>query len=330
MTMRKFALLFLLSALWFLIGAAPAAKKPGRAPKVAVSVSLGKTAVWVGDVIPYTVRAIHDRDVEFALDHLKKENLVLAPFVLRDIAIAEGDWSPDKKLLEITLLLTTYEIGKSELTIPPLHLYYFVREAGIGRKESQAETIQVPATRVGLRSTLTGGPSRPRDDKAARAVDGMRIGAVFVLGIAGLSFAGARVARWAWKSAHAPKAKRRPFARHARDKLVNEGLARIRALGGSTDEELTRYYQEVAAFVHRYVQGSLDIDASCLTPEEIDAALRRAGANGAFVQGIRNLMERCDTVRYARDGLRLAREGHGEIQAAFEETAAAMRRALVR
>lgn len=325
--MKKSALAILAPLLLFILGAVQAPKKGAAEPKVSISVSLGKTALWVGDVLPYTIRAIHDRDVEFALDHLKKESLALAPFVVRGIKVDQGDWSPNKKLLEVTLQLATYEIGRSELTIPPIHLYYFIREAGVGRKENQAVTVQVPATRVGLRSTLSGGQLKPRDAKPVSSVDFAWIAAAFVVGLVGLSFAAIRAARWMWTMLRAPRAKRRPFARHARDQLVHESLTKIRAIG-STDEDLVRLYQEVSSCLRRYLQESLELDALCLTPEEIERALGQARPNGSLAQQIRALLERCETVRYGRDGPRAAREHRDEVQAAFEKTVAAMRREL--
>ncbi|MBI2358278.1 MAG: hypothetical protein HYV04_05140 [Deltaproteobacteria bacterium] len=328
--MKKNALLMLAPLLLCALGAHAASKKIAPEAKVSVSARVGKTAVWVGDMLPYTIRAIHDRDVEFALDHLKKESLALAPFVVREISVEHGEWSPDKKLLEITLQLTTYEIGKSDLTIPPIPLYYFIREAGLGRKESQAETIQVPATRVGLRSTLTGGPLRPRDFKPIHPVDFTQIAAFLFLGLVGLSVVGIRGAKWAWKSAHRPKAKRRHFPRHARERLAHEGLAKIRAIGCGSDEESARFYHEVSSLVRGYLQHSLDLEASCLTPGEIERALQHAGTNGTLAHEIRDLLERCEAMKYSRDGLSGARERHGEALETLEKVVAAMRRELAR
>lgn len=326
--MKKSALVMLASLLLCAFGAQAAPKKTAPEPKVSVSARLGKTAVWVGDLLPYTIRAIHDRDVEFALDNLKKGSLALAPFVVREITVEHGEWSPNKKLLEITLQLTTYEIGKSDLTIPPIHLYYFIREAGGGRKENQAETIQVPATRVGLRSTLTGGQLRPRDFKAPSPVDFTEIAAFLFLGLVGLSVVGVRGAQWVWKIARVPKAKRRPFARHARERLVHESLTKIRAIGCGSDEESARFYHEISSFVRGYLQQSLDLEAPCLTPGEIERALQQSGTNGALAREIRDLLERCEAVKYSRDGSSHARERQREVLEELEKIAAAMRREL--
>lgn len=328
MRRKKSAVWLCLPLLLFVSGARGATKKPAPEPKLSVSVRPGKTALWVGDILPYTIRVIHDRDVEFALDPLKRENLALAPFIVRAVSVERRKWSPNKRLLEITLQLATYEIGRSDLTVPPVHLYYFIREPGVAGKETQAETVRVPPTRVGLRSTLIGGQLRPRDDKPASPVDFARAATFLLLGLVGLAFVGVRGALWAWKIGHTSKAQRRTLPRHARDRLAQESLARIRAIGSDTDAELACFYREVSGFLRRYLDQSLDLEASCLTPQEIERALKLAGTNGALAQQIRDLLERCETVKYSRDGLRPARERHAESLEALERIAADMRREL--
>lgn len=301
------------------LGAAPAPKKSSQEAKVSIEARLGKTAIWVGDTLTYTIRAIYDHDVEVAMDQIKKESLALAPFVVRAIEVEHGEWSSNKKLLEITLQLTTYEIGRSELTIPSIPLYYFIREAGVGRKESQAETVRIPAARIGLRSTLSPGPPRPRDFKPPIDIDPTRILIPLFLGLAGLSFAGAHGSRWAWKFLHAPKAKRRTLGRHAREKLAQDNLAKIRAIGSESEEDFERFYRAVSSFLRQYLEESLELEASGLTPEEIEKALQQAGAKDSLAQQISAILQQCDAVRYRSDGPRLARERRGEVQQAFEK-----------
>ncbi|NIM21449.1 MAG: hypothetical protein GTN64_03375, partial [Candidatus Latescibacteria bacterium] len=66
--------------------AVPAATPPAKKspPKVSITTRLDHTAMWVGDLIHYTVRALHDKDIEFVLDNIHKENFSLAPFVVRE------------------------------------------------------------------------------------------------------------------------------------------------------------------------------------------------------------------------------------------------------
>lgn len=330
MKMKKIAWIPFAVVLLICFSASPATKKGAHEAKVSITVHLGKTALWVGDTFSYTIRAIHDPDIEFALDNLKKENFALPPFVVRGITVSEEEWTSDKKLLEITLLLSPYEIGKSELTIPPISLYYFTRETGLGTKEKQAVTVQVPANHVGLRSTLGSGKPKPRDFKPTAAIDVTGIFIPFFLGLAGLGFVGVRGARWAWKNLHSPKTKRRPLRRNTRERLLQESLAKIRALGSDPGRDPSRFYQEVSQFLRRYLEESSELEALCLTPEEIEKALQLAGTNGSLAERVRSILEQCEAVRYGKDGLSLAQGRDKELLDSLEKAVVALRREPVR
>ena len=192
-------LLLLLLALTTL-GAAPVEKKP-KATKIAVSTHLDKTAVWVGDLFRYTVRAIHDPDIEIVLEPLKKESLNLAPFVVREVTVRHSAFGGNKKVTEVILLLTTYEGGQAELRIPSFVLYYFTLKAGSEKGgDTLAESFPVPATRVGLRSTLTADALRPRDSRVISRAGPERWVAALSLGLAGMIFLAVQFTRRLWTS----------------------------------------------------------------------------------------------------------------------------------
>jgi hypothetical protein len=272
----------------------------------------------VGDSLNYTVQVIHDRDLEFTVDHLKRENLSLSPFALRGITVRRGEWGENKRLLEITLTLTSYETGKSELTIPPFYLYYFLREAGMGRKESQAEAVQIRGAKVGLRSTLIAGQLKHRDFKPLSPIDWGRGMAALFLGLAGMTFLAFRSVRWAWILLHRERPTRRRLSRRAREGLVQESLASIRRTLRESPEDPVRLSAEVSQFLRQYATQWLGIEAAGLTPEEIESALRQAGANSSVAEQIRAILEQCDGLRYAKDGLRLRAEQQKDLLEALE------------
>lgn len=319
---RTVTLTFAICALHFAmllnaLGAAPPKRSP-QGTKVSITTRLDKTALWVGDTLNYTIQTIHDRDVEFVLDNLKKENLSLVPFVVRAITIQRGEWVQNRKLLEITLLLSSYESGKTELTIPSFNLYYFKRLPGIEKKESVAEAIRVPATKVGLRSTLSGGPPKPRDSKPILATDIRRRWIPLLLGLAGMVFLAVRSVRWVWIALHGERASKRRLSRQARDKLVQDSLMRIRMIGRESPDDLLQFYTEVSQFLRQYLSQCLEIDAVGLTPDEIEAALEKAGKRGPIAPQIKAILEQCDAVRYGKDGLRLGRERQTGLLEAVE------------
>ncbi len=301
--MKRFGALHLLILFLATLGAAPLAKKSPQEAKISITTRLDKTALWVGDTLTYTIQAIHDRDVEFVLDNLKKENLPLAPFVVRAVTIQRGEWERKKKLLEVTLLLSSYESGKGELTIPSFNLYYFKRLSGIEKKETEAQAVQVPATKVGLRSTLHGGLLKPRDFKPIQTMDLSRGFVALLFGLTGMIFLAVRSARWTWNTLHSERPTRRRLSRRTRAKFVQENLGRIRAIKGDSPQDQIRFYSEVSQFLRQYLSLWLEIEAASLTPEETEMALEKANVNGSLRHQIKGILEQCDTVCYGNDGL---------------------------
>src|SRR5262249_9125528 len=62
-----------------------------------------RTAMWVGDSLRYTLRVVHEGNVELVLDNFTRERLPLSPFMVRDIDIKRGAWTGGKRSAEITL-----------------------------------------------------------------------------------------------------------------------------------------------------------------------------------------------------------------------------------
>jgi len=309
---RIVSLTLLLPVLATLGASAPVAKKP-KEPKIAVSTHVDRTAIWVGDTLRYTVRALHDPDIEFVLDNLKKEGLNLAPFVVRDIAVRQGSFG-SKKITEVILSLTTYESGQAELRIPSFALYYFTRTAGLQKAaETAAESFPVPPTKVGLRSTLTADNLRLRDSKEIWEVAPQRWILAFVLGLAGMTFLAVRFGTRLWASSHTEKPKRRRLTRRARERKLHDFLRKAQAIGRDTTDDQRRFYSEVSQFVREYFTEWLEIDASSLTPQEVESALQKLGRDGLGAP-VKAILERCEQALYTPRGFELGKQWRDEVQ----------------
>jgi hypothetical protein len=299
--MKCAVLCALLSFLAVELEAAPASQK--QIP-FSITTRLDRTALWVGDSLEYTIQVIHPRNVQFAVDNLKKENLSLSPFVLRAIRAGEREWRDDKKLFEVVMLLTTYESGKSELLIPPVALYYFRRDGAISDKEARAQAVRIPPQKIALRSTLPGGQSRLREFKPIEPVDPSRAIGALVLGLIGIGAIGSYAALGLWRAARRAKPAKRPVSRRARERWTRERLRRLRELAQDSPQNPEAFYTETGQFVRQYLTEWLYVEARGLTPSEAEEALREAGWNGAFAQQVRTVLERCEVAQYGkRDGL---------------------------
>lgn len=266
---------------------------------VAVTTRLDRTAVWVGDPLRYTIHVVHDPSVEFAVDNLTTGSVALAPFILREVKVDRRPWGSGQRLLEIVLTLTSYETGRSELQIPALNLYYFVRQPGrLLGGETPAEVISVPAERVGLRSTLTADPPKPREPGPPAPADPARALVAIALGLAGMAVVIVGAGHWLWRAWRRQSPARRRVTRQAHQRWARQGLADLRAAAGASPDDCLRFCTEVSGFLRQYVGQLLEVEATALTPEEIETLFERAGTNIARGREVRAILVECEAVRY--------------------------------
>lgn len=264
-----------------------------------VTAHVDQTAIWVGDVLRYTLRAVHAGDVELVLDNFKKDLLPVAPFMVRDVQIRRGDWVDGKKSAEIVLRLSSFETGKAELSIPPLQLYYFKHEPGLAGKESPVESVTVPAFKVGLRSTLVPARPVPREAKAAVA-HGVGVSlTLLVLGCAGLLALAGYAGRSVWKRLHPDEANRQ-LTRQQREQIVQDGVARVRARVAACGDDPRRSSAAIAAELRGVIERIFQIPAIAMTPEEIESVLARSKVDAALVAEIKNVLAQCEELHYGK------------------------------
>jgi hypothetical protein len=305
------SLLLLASATF---GASEPVLKKSKQPKITVSTHVDRTAIWVGDTLRYTVKLLHDPDIEFVVDNLKKDNLNLPPFVVRDLSVRQGSFGSNKKITEAVLLLTTYETGQAELRIPSLTLYYFTRNPGLHKTtETPAESFSVPPTKIGFRSTLVADNLRPRDSKELWEVKSQTWMISFAVGLAGMTFLAIHGVRRFWTSSHTVEPKKQRLTRRARYRMFHAFLQKTHAMGTESTEDQIRFYSEVSRFVREYLSQWLEIDASSLTPGELEVVLKdlRREKLGAAVKSI---LERCEQVLYMPQGSDLGKNWRDEVQ----------------
>jgi hypothetical protein len=311
--MKSLAGIIILPLALLTLGAAAPVQR-AKDPKIALSTQLDRTAIWVGDTFHYTVKAVHDPAIEIVVDNLKKENVNLAPFVVREIALRHGTLGANKKVTEIKFLLTTYESGQAELKIPSFPLYYFTRTAAArASTESAAESVAVPVTKIGLRSTLTSDNPRLRDSREIWQVARLRWTIPLALGLAGLIWLALQLGRRLWSSRHKEQPIIRRLSRRARQRMMRDFLRQAQTIGKDSPAEQQRYYAEVSQFLRGYLSESLEIDAAGLTAQEIESALREQGQNGLSAP-VKSILERCEQVLYSPQGLELAQRWRDEVQ----------------
>ena len=311
--MKAFTLLKLLLVTMLAIGAAAPMTPRPKESRIALSSQLDRTAIWVGDQFRYTIRAVHDPAIEIVVDNLRKENLNLAPFVTRQVSVRQDRFG-EKTLTEITLLLTTYESGTAELKIPSFPLYYFMRAAAArAAGETAAESVPTPASKIGLRSTLSADSLRLRDSRDIWQVTRFRWLVPVALGMLGLLLLAARVARRVWVKSHFDQPIKKRMSRRARRLMVRTFLKQAQTMGRDSPADQQRYYGGVSDFVRRYLSEALEIDAASMTAQEIEALLRQLGQNGLSAP-VTTILQRCEEVLYSPQGAELGAGWRDQVQ----------------
>jgi hypothetical protein len=293
---NKIVLITLLLALPGLAAAQQAEKKP----PVTVTPQVDKTAIWVGDDLRYTIRAVYDPNVEMVLDNFTKERLPLAPFTIRDIDIRHMDWAGNKRAVEITLTLTTFETGKPDLTIPMVPLYYFVREAGAAEKERPVDSVPAVPQSIGLRSALVANSLIPRTQKPPQSPGFAAALLPFGLGFAGLLGLGAYGGWRTWRRMH-PDEMTGQLSREARERIVRDSLLRLRADVPASGDDPRQWSGAMAATLRGMVGDLFQIPGAAQTPEEIETVVARSGADAALAAQVKTVLGRCDDLRYGRE-----------------------------
>jgi hypothetical protein len=301
-----------------------AAQEPATltAPALTAKVWTDRTTLYPGDRVWYVARVEHPAEIEFVRDHVRKDQLSLDPFEILDVNSVAGDMPGGRRFFEVRLLLTTYETGHPEATIPAFNLFYFRRGQQADKGTTPAETLVVPALKLGLRSTLVDPGGSIRDYKPVSGVAANDWRLPGIAGIAGIAavllYGSSLIVAWVrsgiWK---------RKAAAQTRHKPARESFDEIRYSSLDSREDVEKFYTKASLILREIATERLG-DCNGLTPRELEQALRKmdAGAESApavSAPAVCALMEQCDLMRYSPDAAGLARSGQAEFLRKLEE-----------
>lgn len=275
-----------------------------------------KTAIWVGDELEYEVTIHYEGDIELVTDHLKEDTLNLEPFKILHIRTDTKKLFGTKKVTKITFILTCYEIGKSELTIPLLSIYYSRPGSGLQGGKSLAEDFTVPAMKIGWGSTLTGDSRNIREFKPMAGLS--RVDRFIPPpGILGILFLTALLARWAVVRIRTGLPKGKRMDGRFWERAVMSPLEEIRRASGQTPEEWRQRYTQLSQILGEFIRHWTGTEMAGLTPEEIKTEIVRQGKDGEQAERIGEILEKCQFIRYAPEGHLTGKE---TIDQLLEET----------
>jgi len=91
------------------------------------------------------------------------------------------------------------------------------------------------------------------------------------------------------------------LSREAREQIVRASLSRLHADVPGAGEDPRRWSGAMAASLRGMMSELFQIPAAAQTPEEIETALARSGADASLAYEVKTLLGQCDGLRYGRD-----------------------------
>ena len=269
---------------------------------ITATTRLDRTAVWVGDQFHYLIIVDYPPEYEFVLDNLNKETVNMDPFQVIDVSKNLVVQKNSSQKLFVDLTLANFSTGQPSMQIPQFTLFYF-RKANktAGVDQATAESLTVPGPMIGIRSTL---PSQPEDIRDAVTLNSWNhtrwvfpavawvCGVILVLGL------GREVALFVKRA----KARKGPDRRKAMEDV------RARWVSGVPSEftdakTCLSFYDHSCQSLKEYIGYYLDTATMGLTPEEMRDEMQRLGAKPDLTQKVASVLEACERLRYARDGV---------------------------
>src|SRR2546425_6672898 len=270
--------------------------------KMTFTTRLDRTAVWVGDQFHYLIIVEYPSDYEFVLDNLTKETVNMDPFQVIDVSKNLVVQKDSSRKLFVDLTLANFTTGQPSMQIPQFTLYYF----GKGNKtvsvdQAAAESLTVPGPIIGIRSTL---PSQPEDIRDAVTLNSWNHHRWIFAAVAGIC----GVILLVGLGREAVLFVRRMKARKGPDRHKSMEAVRARWVSGIPSEFTDRkscssFYDHSSQSLKEYMGYYLDTSTMGLTPEEMRVEMQRLGAKPDLTQKVAKVLEVCERLRYAQDGM---------------------------
>jgi len=262
--------------------AVPAAGQAG------VRTAVDTTVVTVGDRITLTVSVDHPSSARVSLP----DSLALAPFEVLDVQ-AEGEpASGGPETSTWTITLAAFELGALE--IPSFPIEITAQDGAIDTLTTDAWAIRVVS--VGADET---GELRDIRGPLGIPISGWIVALwvlVPLLVVAALYLLARRLRP---RKREVVRAALGPLPRPPHE-VALEALAALEATSMLDDGHVKQYHIAASDILRTYVEDRFRVDALEMTTREVLEGLERAGADPRFRAGLRDFLDACDLVKFAK------------------------------
>ncbi len=276
--------------------AGAAAQEVGQAdPRSTIHSEVDTALVTVGDRITLTVTVDHPAGTRVVWP----DSIDLAPFEVlgaRQLPSTETGGG----LRSVALLtLTAFELG--ELEIPAFQVAV-ERAGGPGDADVSAERLATDRFAVEVTSVGTDEGGDIRDIRGPLSIP-LGTARAFLWGLLAVALTG--LALWLWRRSRRPRAgapaapKRVEPLRPPHERAL-EALSELEASPLLERGQVKEYHIRVSAILRLYVEERFGVDALELTTTEVLDGLAGAHVDSGFSEGLRDFLEQCDLVKFAK------------------------------
>lgn len=282
---RRRGLLLGVCCLFFVVPARPQSAAP-----VSVESRVDKATITIGDTVRYTVRLSRDENVQARWPSLGAN---LGVFEIRDYDKPEPRREKNRVVEEISYTISTFDTGR--FVIPPLAIHY------LAPPDTAWRTLNTESLQIYVRSILPSEAGDIRDVKAPWELprDWRRIILFAAIGLAVVVLALLGYLWWRKRQGRGLLPQRLEPPRPAHE-LAREELRQLRTSDLLARGEIKLFYSLLSEIMRRYCEGRYQISALEMTTFELDAELRTAERNRSACDDLRELLEFCDLVKFAK------------------------------
>ena len=258
------------------------------AGQASVRTAVDTTVVTVGDRIRLTVSVDHPSSARVSLP----DSLALAPFEVVDVR-AEGEpASGGEGTSTWTITLAAFELG--ELEVPSFPVEVTAQSGTVDSLTTDAWGIQVVS--VGADET---GDLRDIRGPLGIPISGWIVALWVLVPLLVAAALYLLVRRLRPGEREAVRAALGPLPRPPHE-VALEALAALEAASMLEEGRVKEYHIAASDILRTYVEDRFRVDALEMTTREVLEGLERAGADRGFRAGLRDFLDACDLVKFAK------------------------------
>jgi len=260
--------------------------------KIAISSSVDKSRIKIGDIINYRVKVVHDKDIEVKMPGTGAN---LGGFEIRDYEELKPRKEDDTIISEAEYTISTFTTG--DFIIPPVMVQY---------KEPEDTTYKELATRKIEITVESMKPSEEGDIRDIKAPVELPYiwwetwGKWAVLGLGILLVAVSAFLVYQRKKQGKSIIPRKAPPPRPPHEIALEALDRVKKSDLLKNRKVKQYYTEISEIIRAYFEGRYYIPALERTSAEILEELSKIRIKEEVYEGIKNLLYTSDMVKFAK------------------------------